>query len=166
MWSAYWPSAGLKHIIGAVVVVIQFLIPLFILLYCSGKILWVLTKRIDSNFSKCGPQSDTFQVARTNSIKTLLLVVLCFIICWSNNQIYYLMFHLGYAINFSSTYYKFTVLMVFLNCTVNPFIYLIKYKDYQDALRKLFGCSNQKHGNDSEIRQSNVSGSVSTNTSI
>ena len=25
--------------------------------------------------------------------------------------------------------------MVLLNCTINPFIYLIKYKDFQEALK-------------------------------
>ena len=77
------------------------------------------------------------RVARTNMIKTFVTVGLCFVICWSNNQIYYLMYNLGYKVDWNSTYYNATVFMVFLNCTVNPFIYLIKYRDYQKALRHL-----------------------------
>ena len=73
---------------------------------------------------------DKFQLARRNTIKTLLIVGLCFIICWSQNEVMYFMYNCGYDINFSRTYFQFTFLMVFLNCTVNPFIYLIKYKDY------------------------------------
>ena len=121
-------------------VIIGFLVPLLILTYCYGRILWVLTRRIGSNLDKAATQNDTFHVARTNTIKTFLLVGVFFIICWSNNQVYYLMSKLGYKINWNGTYYKFTVLMVFLNCTVNPFIYLIKYKDYQKALKSCFGC--------------------------
>ena len=168
MRSGFWPSDQLNNIIGTIVVVTQFLLPLLILLYCYGRILQVLTKRIDSKFNNGGAQSDTFQLARTNTIKTLLIVALCFVICWSNNQVYYLMFHLGYDLDWNGTYYKFTVLMVFVNCIVNPFIYLIQYKDYQEALRKFCGCTNQKQifMEDSESRPNTISGSVSTKSSI
>ena len=53
----------------------------------------------------------------------------CFVLCWSNNKIYYILDHLGFHANWNGTYYKFTVLMVFLNCTVNQFIYLINYQE-------------------------------------
>ena len=123
-------------------------------MYCYGRIVWVLTRRIDSKLDKMeiSPQRnssdnkmqtvirDKFQLARQNTIKTFLLVGLCFIICWSNDQIFFLMFNLGYDVDFNGIYYKFGVLMVFLNCTVNPFIYLLKYRDYQHALREFFGC--------------------------
>ena len=86
---------------------------------------------------------DMFELARKNTIKTLLIVGLCFIICWSQNQVRYLMFNCGYDLNFKSTYYQFTVVMIFLNCTVNPFIYLIKYRDYQEALNIFFHCNKE-----------------------
>ena len=144
---AFWPSVMLSSIIGIVLIFIQFLIPLIILVYCYGRIVWILTRRIDSKLNnistaKTGP--DTFQTARNNTIKTLLIVALCFIICWSNNQVYYTMYNLGFKVDWNGVYYKFTVLMVFLNCTVNPFIYLVKYKDYQMALRSLLD-RNRKH---------------------
>ena len=66
------------------------------------------------------------------------------------------MYNLGYEINWNGTYYLFTVLMVFINCTVNPFIYLIKYRDYQEALKKLLGCR-RKTEKDLEITSSNAS---------
>ena len=84
----------------------------------------------------CTSNKDKFQIARRNTIKALLMVGLCFIICWSNNQIYYLMYYLGYDVNWNGTYYHFTILMVFLSCMMNPFIYLIKYEDYQVALKR------------------------------
>ena len=86
------------------------------------------------------PGKGKFQLARRNTVKTLLIVGLCFIICWSQNQVRYLMFNCGYNINFNSTYHQFNILMVFLNCTVNPFIYLIKYRDNQEALKTCFHC--------------------------
>ena len=88
---------------------------------------------------------DKFQMARRNTIKTLLIVGCCFILCWVQNQVLYLMYNLGYEIDWNSPYYHFTVLMVFVNCTVNPFVYLFKYQDYQVALRKFLRCYKQNN---------------------
>ena len=148
---AFWPSALFNSTFGVSVIFILFVIPLIILMYCYGRIVWVLTSRIDAELvtSPQGNSSDNkmqtnirdkFQLARQNTIKTFLLVGLCFIICWSNDQIFFLMFNLGYDVDFNGIYYKFGVLMVFLNCTINPLIYLIKYRDFQHALKELFGC--------------------------
>ena len=136
----FWPSPLFKSIWGVWLVIFSFIIPLLILSYCYGRIVWVLTRRIDSKLSSSG-SNGTFHVARTNTIKTLLTVALCFVICWSTNQIYYLMYNLGYEVDWNSTYFNFTVLMTFINSTINPFIYLIKYKDFQEVLRF---CSRQK----------------------
>ena len=127
-----------SSIFGIILIIIQFFIPLFVLGYCYGRILWILARRIDSelnNTTNVNTYADTFQTARNNTIKTLLIVAICFIICWSNNEVYYTMYNFGYRVDWNGVYFKFTVLMVFLNSTVNPFIYLVKYKNYQMALR-------------------------------
>ena len=151
---AFWPSPQIQTFVGLLVVAIAFVIPLVMLIYCYGRILWVLTRRIDSNLDTRGSHADTFQVAKTNTLKTFLMVGICFIICWSSNQAYYLMDNIGYHVNWNGTYYKFTVLMVFLNCTVNPFIYLIKYKDYQLALKLCFGCGRRTDGEEIDMKSS------------
>ena len=140
---AIWPNALAKKIFGVMILVILFIIPILILVYCYGRIVWVLTGGISTKpeikqDNILTTQINTFQVAKTNTIKTFLLVAICFVVCWSNNQIYYFMYYLGYPANWSGIYYQFSILMVFLNCTVNPFIYLIKYKDYQIALKKIY----------------------------
>ena len=136
-------------------------------MYCYGRIIWVLTRRIVTNVGNSNNRSssgnkmeavirDKFQLARMNTIKTFLLVGLGFIICWSSDQIFFLMYNLGYDVNFNSTYYKFYVLMVFVNCIVNPFIYLVKYKDYQEALRQFCGCHKARDNEESESKRSTI----------
>ena len=83
--------------------------------------------------------SKRFSAARNNTIKTVLLVGICFIVCWVNDEVYYLLHNLGYEADWNSPYFKFCLIMVFLNCTVNPFVYLIKYQDYQKALKEFLG---------------------------
>ena len=157
----FYPSPQIQKFVGLFTVLIAFVIPLLVLIYCYGRILWVLTRRLDSQFNSTGGQSDVFQLARRNTVKTFLIVAICFVICWSNNQIYYIMDHLGFHANWNGTYYKFTVLMVFLNCTINPFIYLVNYQDYQKALKSCFGCLRQE---DTEERNNNCSSTGMTNT--
>ena len=138
-----------------------FILPLIILVYCYGRIVWVLHRRINTNTTESQSNlGDKFLLARKNTIKTFLLVGLCFIICWIQNQVYYLIFNLGYDVNWNSPYYQYTILMIFLNCTVNPFIYLIKYEDYQKALRSFVCC--WKMDSSGQHVSSGVSSSIST----
>ena len=107
---------------------------------------------------------DKFQLARRNTIKTLLIVGCCFIICWSQNQVLFLMSNCGYQMDWNSAYLHYTILMVFLNSTVNPFIYLVNYRDYQLALKKFLRCN---YSDSSEIQHgtsSNLSNSKETSS--
>ena len=125
----FWPSDFFNSTFGIFLVTVEFIAPLLILVYCYGRIVWVLTRRIDSTIDIGYKQTEKFLLARKNTIKTFLIVSVCFVICWSNEQIYYLMYNLGYPLDWDGAYYKFAVLMAFGNCTINPFIYLIKYQD-------------------------------------
>ena len=120
-------------IFGIVIICFQFLIPFIIIIYCDAKIVWMLTKRINSgmdlkiknlnevnitNDNQERNKNNTFQIARRNTIKTLLIVGCCFIICWSQNQFLYLFYNMGYRVDFNNNYFEFTVFMVFLNSTI------------------------------------------------
>ena len=50
------------------------------------------------------------------------------------------MYNVGYNADWNGTFFKFTVIMAFSNCTINPFIYLTQYRDYQAALNICFSC--------------------------
>ena len=161
-----WPSDRMKTIFGIVIIFFQFLIPFKILVVCYAKIIWMLTRRIDPDIfkpkiqnsskiknpndnpdNKLETQNDAFQIAKRNTIKTLLIVGCCYIICWSQNQFLYLIYNFGYEVDWNSNYFLSTVLMVLLNSTINPFIYLSNYKDYQDALRRLLSCNKDDQNN-------------------
>ncbi len=90
------------------------------------------------------PQNDVFEKAKKNTLQTFLIVALCFVLCLCQNQTLFFMYNMGYKLDWNSTYYIFTVLLLFVNCTVNPFIYLVKYQDFQIALREFFGCKGQQ----------------------
>ena len=112
-------------------------------------------------------QKDKFQLARRNTIKTLLIVGCGLIICWTQNQVLYLLHNLGYPVDFNGTYFQYTVLMGFLNCTVNPFIYLAQYRDYQMALKLFLRCNTEisKHS-DGNNQPSYIFNSNSTRSDL
>ena len=153
-------SPLLKKVFGVVLFFLKVLLPLIILIFCYGKIVWILSRRLDFNTNSGNLHSDKFQLAKTNTIKTMFLVALFFIIYLSNDEIYFLMTNLGFKAGWNSLYYKFTMVMTFFNCTVNPFIYLFKYQDFHKALKKSLGCTNFNNVEESETRCSTITTSV------
>ena len=79
------------------------------------------------------------QKAKRNVIKILAIVTICYFICWLPNKIYISMFMLGKISSFGHLYQA-TVIMVFINCCINPIIYIAKYDDFKKGLAMLFRC--------------------------
>ena len=145
---------------------IEYLLPLIILVYCYGRILWTIRTRINSKMGSKDAQTAKFEVARDNVIKTLLIVFFFFVICFLGNQVYYLCFGLGLEVDQNSGYYNFTVCLYFLNCTINPFIYLVNYRDFQKALMGQFCCRTSGRDNSSDIEGSTLSMSVGSPSKV
>ena len=145
LFQEYWPSPTFQAIFTIFVVFVEFIVPLIILVYCYGRILWIIRKRIESKMARGKTQTAKFELARNNVIKTLFIVVFFFFICYLGVEVLFISFNLGFKVDWNSSYYKFTVIMVFLNCTINPFIYLVNYKDFQKALIRQFRCRLSGH---------------------
>ena len=112
MLYVFWSSVMFSSVFGVFLTCLQFIIPFLILVFCYGKIVWMLTRRIDSSLESSGNQTDKFELARTNTIKTFLLVGVGFIICWSSNSVFYLLHNLRYEVNFNGTFTHFAVAMI------------------------------------------------------
>ncbi|XP_022097329.1 trissin receptor-like [Acanthaster planci] len=76
--------------------------------------------------------------ARRNVFKMLLIVFVTFLICWTPNQVLFLMFNLGLPLRFDEWYILLSVAMVSANCCVNPLIYAFKYQQFRRGLREMF----------------------------
>lgn len=127
--------------------VFPFVGPLLIIIFCYVSIMCMIRKRMtQSNLEETvGTRRNVnlLMLAQRNTVFTLLIVVICYVICWTPSQVIYFLYNFGYNIDFNSTYNHASVLMVFLNCTVNPFVYLIKYKEYQKALKNCIQCNTE-----------------------
>ena len=127
------------------IVFIEFLIPLMIFCYCYWRILLIIKSRIRSNMGGDETQKAKFELAENNVIKTLFIVVFFFFICFLGIEVLFLFYSLGFEVDWNSGYNNITVIMLFLNCTINPFIYLVNYKDFQKALMEQLRCTVSQH---------------------
>ncbi|KAJ8029218.1 Orexin receptor type 2 [Holothuria leucospilota] len=77
--------------------------------------------------------------AKHSVLKTMLSVSLVYAICWAPIAFSYLSYNFGGYLDFTSTFYLITKLFVDSNMAVNPFIYTFQYRQFQEALARVFG---------------------------
>ncbi|XP_072033303.1 octopamine receptor beta-2R-like [Amphiura filiformis] len=102
--------------------------------------------RADKNDTDADATSEPAQQSRKknnrgrNITKTLAIVFLVYVICWSPDQFLFLQWNLGGNIDFGGVLHSVVVIMAMLNSACNPFIYALRYKQYKEGLKSLFKC--------------------------
>lgn len=79
--------------------------------------------------------------ARRNILKTLVIVGVGFILCYAWNTLYITIYHFSYPYFDFTRVFNFTVVMMYVGCCVNPIVYCIQYRQFQQGVRALFRCS-------------------------
>jgi hypothetical protein len=99
---SFWSEGIAQNAVGVLTIVIQYIFPLILLMVFYTRMILVLRRRVspsDNNGSadkgKESKKPDSMARARKNILKTLAMVALNFIFCWTWNQVYFLMFNLG-----------------------------------------------------------------------
>ena len=78
------------------------------------------------------------ETLRRNVTITLLSVFVMYVICWMPNHLTFLQFGLGGPLNLSGAWYYITLVLAYLNMSINPFIYALKYNMFKQGFRRLF----------------------------
>ena len=135
-----WPHPMARNVYGCSVVTLRFFIPLSVFLFTYSRIVYIIQKKVKQrqNQAAQATANDRWSRGKRNAIKTMALVSLAYVLCMVTNQIYYLMINLGYPPDFTSDFYHTSVTLVYLNCTINPFIYALKYEQFIQAAKKKF----------------------------
>ncbi len=140
MATIIYPNQTAAKATGAIIFIIQFLVPVLIMIFCYSKIALSLRRRV----SPAGPSNvsatEKVRVAKMakiqkNVIKTMAVVCVAFILCWVWNQMFFLLLNLGYHMKFTTAFYPFTVYAANINSIINPFIYIFQYKQFQTAIQ-------------------------------
>ncbi len=148
-----WPSSDVALIWGYAVFVSSCLLPLLIFVLVYVRIYMVVRKskiavasstshaNSISIITTAGEASGFKKVSKEEKqvLKTLVLVSLVFAICVTPSNIYYLLFNLGYDLNFSNSLYYFLLALAMANCATNPFVYMAKLKTLRNAIKLMLG---------------------------
>ena len=150
---AVWPNDATQRFVGVVTFITQYFFPITMMTFCYSRMVYALRQKVspadhhDGNKTGggegggggAGAGSASTERARRNLMKTLIIVCACFVACWTCNEVFLLMYTLGYPTDFTGWFYHFTVVAVFTNCCLNPFVYATKYKEFQQGVRRLAG---------------------------
>ncbi|XP_077995860.1 allatostatin-A receptor-like [Glandiceps talaboti] len=146
----FWPNITAQKAIGVMAFLVSYLIPLSMMTFTYIRMLMVLRNQaklhVTNQPSITAPNYDKTRRAKRNVIKTLLLVFISYIICWSPNQIEYFRYNMGALIDLNSVWFQVTIIMAFCNVCINPVVYSLKYQQFRDGLKKLICKSGQQHG--------------------
>ena len=142
-----YPSLSVKQGIGVLIFTVDFLLPIVVHIFCYIRIfrtLWIRNKNtVDAIYMVNEGDEDNLINNRKemrNVVVTLITITICFVSCWFCNQLYLLLHHLDHQVDFTSDFYHFTVIAVFCNCAINPIVYALKYKQFQEHAKKVI-CS-------------------------
>ncbi|KAJ8030476.1 5-hydroxytryptamine receptor 1 [Holothuria leucospilota] len=80
-------------------------------------------------------------VIRKNATKTLIIVYVVYIVCWSPNQWLFFQLNVGGSEDFFYTFHEFSLVLSICNSCVTPFIYALRHNVYRDRVRELFRSS-------------------------
>ncbi|XP_072040582.1 galanin receptor 2a-like [Amphiura filiformis] len=128
-------KTGFQIFIGISVFIVEYLIPVTLMLVTNIRSIQLLKTRAQVLTTN---SDNALLQARRRIIYMLLYVIISFIICWSPDQIAFLIYNLGIVppeYIYGYTYRAFVVL-AFSNSCVNPVLYAMTNKNFRRAIKQ------------------------------
>ena len=130
-----WSGIASARAFTAVIFVLDSLIPLFLMGYLYGKIVFCLW------FRSATPELTRSALlrARKKITKMILIVTILYALLWTPVVVlYFLAYYSIPNIGYGSVAYNSSVVFVCLNSSVNPFVYSFQNEQFRKGLRDLF----------------------------
>ncbi|XP_077867811.1 galanin receptor 2b-like [Saccoglossus kowalevskii] len=136
-------GSGGQKFFGVAVFIMQYLLPVSIMMFAYTHMgLSLKSKGIVPSQPSFNDNHATLLRARRNIYKMLCLVFSAFILCWTPNQVYFLIYNLYDGMMLNMTFMNFTIILVYCNCCINPILYAMKYKQFRGGLKQVCCCHN------------------------
>ena len=136
-WGIF-PNAIASAATGVAVLLYYLIIPALLMVGCFCHMAFVMHKKM----TQAAPQAavSTFSHAKLSILKTLVLFGLTYICCWSYNVwVWSLSFFNAIDLTFYTLWeYHLSVLLLFLSCSINPFIYAFNHKKIKTQFRNIW----------------------------
>ena len=85
--------------------------------------------------------------AQVNMFETCVIMMIMFTLSSLNTCIAMMLFAVGYYKTPSSDYYNISIILLVFNHCINPFIYSLRYKEFQTQFNNLFCRGSKKLSN-------------------
>ncbi|ELU02678.1 hypothetical protein CAPTEDRAFT_199652 [Capitella teleta] len=133
-----WPQKSLQNIVAVIYYICVFLAPACFFIYAYGHILWIISRRKHQIQPISNASQKKISSAQVNMTKTCVLVTLAFLLCWTPNQTYFMLFQIGYDLEYGGMFWLITQYLCFVNSCINPFIYAFKHAGIRAAIKTKF----------------------------
>ena len=139
-----WSKYG--KLISIMSFMIRIVLPTISFILCYSLIIKALMAKkkvkpasaVDSNISTTAlPVQSKYLLARNNLAVTLLYNLLIHVVFLSGNQILVLLYAVGYEYDTTGALSQLLVLATYINSCTNPFVYVIKYKKFREAIKQI-----------------------------
>ena len=97
-----------------------------------------LTLRESLSSSITAPGKLRVKKAELNIYQTCLMLMIVFVTCWTNNCIAVSLYMSGYFSTMETNYHHISIILITLNSCLNPYVYVVRYKDFQKQTKALF----------------------------
>jgi len=132
-------SLAARRISGIYIISTEFLIPLCIIAWCYVK-MWRAVRKITSAPSTSGDTKSQMVRARQNIVKLLAIISIAFVITVAPRHLAVLSSTMGaLSLDPNGPLFSACLIVNYLNCCINPLLYMFKYEEFQKGVRAIFG---------------------------
>ena len=117
----------------------NFVVPggIMLILYTHmGVVIWRGAK-LQKQMIVSNSKNDTLGKAQMNIFFTCVILLCLYVTCWLWNELHTILY-IGEVIEFSEPLYHVSAIFILFNSVINPFIYTIRYTEFQMHIRLLF----------------------------
>ena len=134
MWGTVFMDLVLPYLF-----IISTCMPVGVMVVCYLRMIRALY-RSSKTFKSTPGQANSIKLhaAQINLFQTCLLMLIVFLTCWLTSQSAVLLYILDKYSSLSNDHYSIGRLMVLINSVINPYIWAIRYDEFQNQLIHLF----------------------------
>ncbi|XP_022107278.1 galanin receptor type 1-like [Acanthaster planci] len=148
-----WGNFALQAVAGVYIFTAYLLAPLSIMVITQWRVISSLNQQVkqlkekrqrsdggqEVNHAK---ERQMWQLRTSKELqKTLLVVIIAYVVCWTPTNVVYFAFNLGAPVNFAAPYFHFCAILSISNSCINPIIYTMKNRSFRKGIKQLFWCS-------------------------
>ena len=114
------------------------IVPACVMFYAYAAIWLTLKKSQTMQSQNANNESTTLRTAQVHLIQTCVILMVLFFVAWFQHAILFFLLQLNVVQDPYGYLYYGSVVLIYINCCLNPFVYSVRYESFQIQLKALF----------------------------